>query len=75
MAYKLFQDQSIAVETVDYLVRQANNGHIHVFDKTHGGLVLHVNRLCRYSPKELQAFAERFQTINGSTEDVLYLLC
>lgn len=75
MAHKVFQDQSIAVETADYFVRQASNGHIHVLDKAHGGLVLHVNRPGKYSPKEQQAFAERFQAINGSTDEVVHLLC
>ncbi len=75
MKYKVFQDQSIAVETADYLIRQANNGHIHVLDKSHGRLILHVNRPGKYTPKELQAFAERFQAINGSTNEVVHLLC
>ncbi len=75
MEYKVFQDRSIAVETVDFFFRQASNGHIMIYKKEDGRAVMHINRTVRYSPKELHAFAERFQSFNGKAKEVVHALC
>lgn len=53
------------VETRDYVVGQAYNGHIHVYNKSTGRMMLHVSCSSRYSRAKLQAFADRFQEINN----------
>ncbi len=65
MEYMAYQDRSIAVETADFLFRQAYNGHIMIYSKKNGRPVMHINCTARYTPKELHAFADRFQSING----------
>lgn len=53
------------VETKDYIIAQASNGHIHVFNKKAKRLVLRMSCTAMFSTDKLEAFADRFQAANN----------
>jgi len=53
------------IETQDYIVGQASNGHIQVYDRKTKSMVLHMNCTAMYTREKLQAFADRFQAANS----------
>ena len=64
------QRDGAVVETPDYYVAQAYNGHIQVYDKTTNGMVMHISCTAMYPKEKLQAFADRLQAANSrSIED------
>ena len=58
------------VETQDYYVGQAYNGHIQVYDKKTGGMVMHISCTAMCTKERLQAFADRLQSGGPSIEAV-----
>ena len=60
------QRDGAVVETPDYYVAQAYNGHIQVYDKTTKG----ISCTAMYPKEKPQAFADRLQAANSrSIED------
>ena len=53
------------VETQDYIVGLASNGHIQVYDRKTKCMVLHMSCTAMYTREKLQAFADRFQAANS----------
>ena len=47
------------VETADYFVGQAYNGHIQVIDKADGSMCMHISCTQMLPKERLQAFADR----------------
>ena len=66
------------IETQDYIIGQASNGHIHVYDRKTRAMVLHMSCTAMYTREKLQAFADRFQAANSrsieSTLDAMTVL-
>lgn len=63
------------VETEDFCVVQASNCHIHVYNKSADGMMMHISAARMYSQEKLQALAEEFQeTYTGNVEDAFLAL-
>ena len=59
------------VETKDYIVGQASNGHIQVYDRKTRGMVLHMSCTAMFSREKLQALADRFQAANSRSNEAM----
>lgn len=63
------------VETSNYVVVQASNGHIQVYSKDSRCMMMHINRTEMCSKEQLQTFAENLQALeNNSFDDIIVAL-
>lgn len=59
------------VETKDFLINQASNGHITITRKEPRQLFMHVSCMCMYTGQELQEYAGNIQRYNEMQSTVL----
>lgn len=62
------------VETADYFVGQAYNGHIQVIDKSTGSMCMHISCTQMLPKERLQAFADRLEKDGGPSIEAVQAL-